>query len=50
MADLAYAVYALAHGVPESTLRQQLASRDLSQKGNTKRQQEYLDRTLLRHV
>jgi hypothetical protein len=28
--DLAYAVYALAHGVPESTLRQQLASRDLS--------------------
>jgi hypothetical protein len=46
--DLAYAVYALAHGIPESTLRQQLASRDLSHKGNTKRQQEYLDRTLLK--
>ena len=46
--DLAYAVYALAHGIPESTLRQHLASRDLSHKGNTKRQQEYLDRTLLK--
>ena len=46
--DLAYAVYALAHGVPESTLREQLGSRDLSQKGNEKRQQEYLNRTLLK--
>jgi len=46
--DLAYAVYALAHGIPESDLRQQLAGRDLSHKGNTKRQQEYLERTLLK--
>src|SRR5271166_5860982 len=46
--DLAYAVYALAHGIPESILRKQLASRDLSHKGNTQRQQEYLDRTLLK--
>jgi hypothetical protein len=46
--DLAYAIYALAHGVPESALRKQLASRDLSHKGNQKRQQEYLDRTVLK--
>jgi hypothetical protein len=46
--DLAYAIYALAHNVPETTLRQQLASRDLSHKGNHKRQQEYLDRTVLK--
>jgi hypothetical protein len=46
--DLAYAIYALAHNVPEATLREQLASRDLSHKGNLKRQQEYLDRTVLK--
>ena len=46
--DLAYAIYALAHGVPESALRDQLGSRDLSHKGNEKRQQQYLDRTLLK--
>jgi hypothetical protein len=46
--DLAYAIYALAHGVPETVLREQLASRDLSHKGNQKRQQEYLDRTVLK--
>ncbi len=44
--DLAYAVYALAHGVPESDARNALASRDLTHKGNTKRQQEYIDRTI----
>ena len=46
--DLAYAIYALAHGIPEKTLREQLASRDLSHKGNEKRQQEYVDRTILK--
>lgn len=46
--DLAYAIYALAHGVSESALREQLGSRDLSHKGNEKRQQQYLDRTLLK--
>ncbi len=46
--DLAYAIYALAHNIPETTLREQLASRDLSHKGNHKRQQEYLDRTVLK--
>jgi hypothetical protein len=44
--DLAYAVYALAHGVPESEARHALASRDLSHKGNSKRQREYIDRTI----
>jgi RepB DNA-primase from phage plasmid len=44
--DLAYAVYALAHGVPEAEARHALASRDLSHKGNGKRQQEYIDRTI----
>lgn len=44
--DLAYAVYALAHGVPESEARKALASRDLAHKGNGKRQQEYIDRTI----
>jgi hypothetical protein len=46
--DLAYAIYALAHGIPEKILRGELASRDLSHKGNQKRQQEYLDRTILK--
>jgi len=46
--DLAYAIYALAHGIPETLLREHLASRDLSHKGNQKRQQEYLDRTVLK--
>ena len=44
--DLAYAVYALAHGVPEGETRDALASRDLSHKGDTKRQQAYIDRTI----
>ena len=46
--DLAYAINALARGVPETTVREQLASRDLNHKGNQKRQQEYLDRTVLK--
>jgi hypothetical protein len=44
--DLAYAIYALAHGIPEKMLREQLAARDLSHKGSEKRQQEYLNRTI----
>src|SRR5216683_59575 len=44
--DLAYAVYALAHGVPENTARTALTSRDLTHKGDRKRQQEYIDRTI----
>ena len=44
--DLAYAVYAMAHAVPEYEARNALASRDLTHKGNMKRQQEYIDRTI----
>jgi hypothetical protein len=44
--DLAYAVYALAHGVPENEARTALSSRDLTHKGDRKRQQEYIDRTI----
>lgn len=44
--DLAYAIYAPAHGIPEKMLREQLAASDLSHKGSQKRQQEYLDRTI----
>ena len=44
--DLAYAVYALAHGIPENTARDALASRDLSHKGDRKRQLDYVDRTI----
>lgn len=44
--DLAYAVYALAHGVQENTVRDALNSRNLSHKGDTKRQLDYIDRTI----
>ena len=44
--DLAYAVYALSHVVPEIEVRNALASRDLTHKGDRKRQQEYIDRTI----
>lgn len=44
--DLAYAIYALAHGGSESQVRAALQSRDLSHKGNEKRQKEYVERTL----
>jgi len=44
--DLAYAVYALAHGVSENDARNALASRDLTHKGDRKRQEEYIDRTI----
>ena len=44
--DLAYAVYALAHGVTENEVRTALSSRDLTHKGDRKRQEEYIDRTI----
>jgi len=43
--DLAYAIYALGHGVSDAEIRNALASRDLSHKGNERRQQEYIERT-----
>jgi hypothetical protein len=44
--DLAYAIYALAHGVPDAQIDTAIRSRDLSHKGNEKRQAEYVERTL----
>lgn len=45
-ADLAYATYAVSHGVPSDEIEGSLQSRDLSHKGTPKRQQEYIDRTV----
>ena len=44
--DLAYAVYALAHGASENEVRSAIASRDLSKKGPESRQQAYVERTI----
>lgn len=44
--DLAYAVYALAHGASENDVRSALASRDLSKKGPEPRQRAYVERTV----
>ncbi len=48
--DLAFAVYAASHGVPESEVRASIASRDLSHKGNQHRQEEYIERTVQKAV
>jgi hypothetical protein len=44
--DLAYAIYALAHGGSEADVAIAIKTRDLSHKGNEKRQREYVERTL----
>ena len=44
--DLAYAVYALSHGAAETEITAELRSRDLSHKGNQKRQNDYVRRTI----
>ena len=44
--DLAYAVYALSHGVSAADVRSAIASRDLSKKGPEHRQRDYLERTI----
>jgi hypothetical protein len=44
--DLAYAIYALAHGVPDAQIDKAIRSRDLTHKGNEKRQAEYVQRTI----
>jgi hypothetical protein len=48
--DLAYAVYAFSHGVPESDIIADLRSRDLSKKGSPKRQEAYLHRTIAKAI
>jgi len=44
--DLAYAVYAVARGADVEEVRTTLRSRDLSHKGNEKRQRDYIERTV----
>lgn len=44
--DVAYATYAVSHGVPIHEIEGAIASRDLSHKGTTQRQQEYIQRTI----
>ncbi|MGI8960550.1 MAG: hypothetical protein ACR2IV_12445 [Bryobacteraceae bacterium] len=44
--DLAYAVYALSRGVAAGDVMAALRSRDLSHKGNERRQNEYIERTV----
>jgi RepB DNA-primase from phage plasmid len=44
--DLAFAIYALSHGVPHEHVRAAIRSRDLSHKGDEKRQAEYVERTV----
>jgi len=44
--DLAYAVYAVAHGVSELAVADSINSRDLSKKGQPNRQNAYISRTI----
>ena len=44
--DLAYAIYALAHGSSVNQIELALRSRDLSHKGSEKRQDDYIERTI----
>ena len=44
--DLAYAVYALSHGASAAEVAAAIRSRDLSHKGNERRQNDYVERTI----
>jgi hypothetical protein len=44
--DLAYALYALGRGASEEQVEAAIRSRDLSHKGNERRQNEYVERTI----
>jgi hypothetical protein len=44
--DLAYAVYAFSHGAGATQVQAAIRSRDLSHKGNERRQNEYVERTI----
>ena len=48
--DLAYAIYALAHGSSVDQIEAALRSRDLSHKGSEKRQDDYIERTIKKAV
>jgi hypothetical protein len=44
--DLAYAVYALSRGISTDEVDSAIRSRDLSHKGNARRQDDYVTRTI----
>ena len=44
--DLAYAVYAFSRGVTATEVEAAIRSRDLSHKGNERRQNDYVERTI----
>jgi hypothetical protein len=44
--DLAFAIYALSHDADAAAVEAAIRSRDLSHKGNEKRQKEYIERTV----
>ncbi len=44
--DLAFAIYALSHGASNDQVAAVLRNRDLSHKGDEKRQHQYVDRTI----
>jgi hypothetical protein len=46
--DLAFAIYALSHGSSGDQVATVLRSRDLSHKGDEKRQNQYVDRTIMK--
>ena len=48
--DLAFAVYAVSRGMGEAEIRAAIASRDLSHKGNQRRQEEYVNRTVQKAI
>jgi hypothetical protein len=44
--DLAYAIYAFAHGLGTAEVSAAILARNLTHKGNERRQQEYVERTI----
>ncbi len=44
--DMAYAIYALSHGIDSGAVADAIRSRDLSHKGSEQRQEAYVSRTL----
>jgi hypothetical protein len=44
--DLAYAIYAFAHGLGSAEISKAICARDLSHKGDDRRQEEYVERTI----
>jgi hypothetical protein len=44
--DIAYAIYAIAHGMPVDQVSAAIRSRDLTHKGPERRQDDYVERTI----